>query len=157
MNKITPCLWFDGTAEQAARFYVSLFANSRMLTPAGPTPDVAAPPVMVVCEIAGQPLQLLNGGPHYQLTPAFSLSVACEDQQEVDRYWQALLTGGGEESMCGWLTDRFGVSWQIVPKRLGELMGDPDRKKAQRVTDAMLKMKKLVVADLEAAANGGRA
>ena len=152
MSKITPCLWFDGTGEQAARFYVSLFANSRMITPAEPTPDGAPPPVMVVCEIAGQTLYLLNGGPHYQLSPAFSLSVDCADQDEVDRYWEALLADGGEESMCGWLTDRFGVSWQIVPQRLGELMGDPDREKAQRVTEAMLKMRKLVIADLEAAA-----
>lgn len=155
MQKITPCLWFDGQAETAARFYVGLFENSRMITPTAPTPEGQRQPVMVVANIAGQEVQLLNGGPRYTLSPAFSLSVTCEDQAEVDRYWDALLADGGEQSMCGWLTDRFGVSWQIVPKRLIDLMGDPDRAKAQRVTDAMLKMKKLVVADLEAAADAG--
>ncbi|MBU1175705.1 MAG: VOC family protein [Alphaproteobacteria bacterium] len=154
MNKITPCLWFHADGEAAARFYVDLFANSKMITPETPTPQGAPPPVMVVAEIAGQQMQFLNGGPHYTLSPAFSLSVNCVDQDEVDHYWAALLADGGREDMCGWLTDRFGVSWQIVPRRLIELMGDPDHAKAQRVTEAMLKMRKLIVADLEAAAKG---
>lgn len=152
MDKITPCIWFDNDGETAARFYASLFADSKVLFPAEPTPQGAPPPLMVICEIAGQRLQFLNGGPHYILTPAFSLSVSCEDQDEVDRYWNALIADGGQEGECGWLIDRWGVSWQIVPKRLLALMGDPDREKAGRVTEAMLKMKKLVIADLEAAA-----
>lgn len=154
MNKVTPCLWFDGNGEEAARFYAGLFANSKVSNPASPTPEGAKPPVMVTCTIAGQDLLFLNGGPHYTLSPAFSLSVNCADQAEVDRYWDALIADGGEESMCGWLVDRFGVSWQIVPQRLIELMSDPDRAKAQRVTEAMLKMKRIIVADLEAAHAG---
>ena len=152
MSKITPCLWFDSEGEAAARFYVSLFANSRLLSPTAPTPEGAPPPVVVEFEVAGQRVQIINGGPHYKLTPAFSLSVSCADQEEVDRYWTALIADGGEEGMCGWLTDRFGVSWQIVPRRLIELMGDRDAEKVRRVTEAMLKMRRLVVADLEAAA-----
>ena len=154
MNKITPCLWFEKDGEKAARFYAGLFANSRVLMPAEPTPEGAPPPVMVVAEIAGQKLQFLNGGPNYKLSPAFSLSVLCEDQAEVDTYWEALIADGGKQSMCGWLEDRFGVSWQIVPKRLMELMGAPDRAAAQRATEAMLKMQKIVIADLEAAFDG---
>ncbi|HEY8594629.1 MAG TPA: VOC family protein [Devosiaceae bacterium] len=153
MRKITPCLWFESEGEAAARFYVSLFAGSRMISPKEATPDDGPTPLVVECEIAGQPVQIINGGPHYSLSPAFSLSVSCADQQEVDRYWDALVADGGAESQCGWLVDRWGVSWQIVPRRLIELMGDPDREKARRVTDAMLGMRKLVVADLEAAAN----
>lgn len=153
MQKITPCLWFDSKAEEAARFYVSLFANSRMLTPTIPTLDDAPVPLVVECEVAGQRLQFINGGPHYTQTPAFSLSVICEDQAEVDRYWQALTADGGEESMCGWLLDRWGVSWQIVPRRLIELVNNPDRTKGTRVNQAMLKMKKIIVADLESAAS----
>lgn len=154
MATITPCLWFDGNAEAAARFHCSLFPDSRVTSPAGPTPEGAPPPVVVTWEVNGQKLMGINGGPQYALTPAFSLSVIVDTQQEVDRLWEALTADGGEESMCGWLVDRFGVSWQIVPKRLTELMGDPDRAAAQRATDAMLKMKKLVVADLEAAFAG---
>lgn len=153
MRKITPCLWFESEGEAAARFYVSLFAGSRMISPKEATPDGGPSPLVVEFEIAGQPVQIINGGPHYSLSPAFSLSVSCADQQEVDRYWDALVADGGAESQCGWLVDRWGVSWQIVPRRLIELMGDPDREKARRVTDAMLGMRKLVVADLEAAAN----
>lgn len=153
MPKITPCLWFEREGEAAARFYVSLFAGSRMISPKEATPDGGPSPLVVEFEIAGQPVQIINGGPHYSLSPAFSLSVSCADQQEVDRYWDALVADGGAESQCGWLVDRWGVSWQIVPRRLIELMGDPDREKARRVTDAMLGMRKLVVADLEAAAN----
>jgi predicted 3-demethylubiquinone-9 3-methyltransferase (glyoxalase superfamily) len=153
MQKVTPFLWFEKDAEQAARFYVSLFANSRMISPAEPTPEGVSPPMVVTCEIAGQPLQMLNGGSHQKLSPAFSLSVSCEDQEEVDRYWDALTADGGTESQCGWLIDAWGVSWQIVPKRLGELLGNPDPEKARKATEAMLGMQKLVIADLEAAAN----
>lgn len=153
MNKITPFLWFESGGEDAARFYVSLFANSKMISPVEPTPDGVPASMMVVCETAGQRIQILNGGPHYQLNPAFSLSVSCKDQDEIDRYWNALTANGGEESQCGWLVDRWGVSWQIVPARLGELLGNPDREKAGKATEAMLKMKKLIIADLEAAMN----
>lgn len=154
MNRITPCLWFDGDAEAAARFYCGLFSDARMITPQSPTPEGSAGPVMVVWEMNGQHVQGLNGGPSYKLSPAFSFSVEVDGQTEVDHYWNALLADGGRESMCGWLEDRFGVSWQIVPVQLLQLLGDPDPAKAQRVTEAMLKMKKIVVADLEAAHRG---
>ncbi len=151
---ITPCLWFDGNAEEAARFHCSLFPNSKVTTPASPTPAGQQPPVVVTWQIDGQKMMGINGGPNYSLSPSFSLAVIVEDQAEVDRLWNALTADGGSESMCGWCEDRFGVSWQIVPKRLNELMGDPDPARAQRVTQAMLKMKKLIVADLEAAHAG---
>jgi predicted 3-demethylubiquinone-9 3-methyltransferase (glyoxalase superfamily) len=154
MKAINPCMWFDNQAEAAARFYVSLFEGSRVITPATPTPAGAPPPVMVVFEIFGQRVMAINGGPSYALSPAFSFYVDCDSQAEVDRYWQALLADGGEESRCGWLVDRFGVSWQVIPARLGELMGDQDRGKAGRVRDAMLKMRKIIVADLQAAHEG---
>lgn len=154
MKSITPCLWFENQGETAARYYVSLFADSRMISPSEPTPQGAPPPVMVVFEIAGQRVMAINGGPDFRLDEAFSFFVDCDDQAEVDRYWELLTADGGAESMCGWLRDRFGVSWQIIPRRLGELMSDPDPEKAQRVTEAMLKMKKIVVAELEEAHGG---
>lgn len=154
MSNITPCLWFDGNAEKAAKFHCSLFEDSRVITPSSPTAEGADEPVVVVWEVNGQRLMGINGGPTYQLSPAFSLSVEVDGQAEVDRLWSALTADGGKESMCGWLEDRFGVSWQIVPKRLIELMSDPDREKAQRVNEAMLKMRKIIVADLEAAHAG---
>lgn len=153
-TNITPCLWFDGNAEAAARFHCSLFPNSRITNPQTPTPEGGQPPVVVTWEVDGQKMMGINGGPQYQLSPAFSLAVIVPDQAEVDRLWNALTADGGAESMCGWCEDRFGVSWQIVPKQLNELMSDPDPEKAQRVTQAMLKMKKLIVADLEAAHAG---
>jgi predicted 3-demethylubiquinone-9 3-methyltransferase (glyoxalase superfamily) len=154
MSKVSPCLWFDANAEEAARFYVSLFPDSRMISPGASTPREAGPPVMVVFELEGRRVMGINGGPTYKLGPAFSMFVDCADQAEVDRYWVVLTADGGRESRCGWLEDRFGVSWQIVPRRLGELMGDPDRERAERVRQAMFKMSKLVVADLEAAYRG---
>lgn len=150
MSKITPCLWFDGNAEEAARFHCGIFENSKMITPAEPTPAGQTEPVVVVWEVHGQRLMGLNGGKSYKLSPAFSLSVDVDGQAEVDHYWNALLADGGKESMCGWLEDRFGVSWQIVPKQLLNLMGDPDPEKAERVRQAMFKMRKIIVADLEA-------
>ena len=145
MQKITPCLWFNGRAEEAANFYVSLFKNSRI---------VSASPMMVVFELDGLQIQLLNGGPTFTLNEAFSLSVSCADQAEVDRLWNALIADGGAESQCAWLKDRFGVSWQIVPARLGQLMSDPDKEKAGRVMQAMLQMKKIDIAGLERAYAG---
>ena len=158
MSKITPVLWFDGQAEEAADFYVSLLPNSRIDnvgrspgdTPSGPEGTV----LTVDFTLAGQPIQILNGGPDFKLNEAFSLSVDCADQAEVDRLWDALTANGGQESVCGWLKDRYGVSWQIVPHRMKELFADPDPDRARRAMEAMLKMVKLDVAELERAADG---
>ena len=154
MLKITPFLWFDNQAEDAAKLYVSIFPNSKITsvsryTEAGPGQPGAAMTVQI--ELDGLPVTLLNGGPVYRPTEAFSFSVSCEDQSEVDRYWAAL-TDGGEEGQCGWLKDRYGFSWQIVPRALMEVIGQPDRAKAQRAMQAMFQMKKLDVAKLRAAA-----
>lgn len=155
MSRITPFLWFDDQAEKAAEFYVSVFPNSKItgLTRYGETGPGKAGSVMTVSfELDGLPVTALNGGPYFKLSEAFSMSVDCADQAEVDRYWDKLLDGG-EPSQCGWLKDRFGLSWQIVPRALPRLLADPDRAKAQRVMAAMLKMIKLDVAALEAAAD----
>jgi predicted 3-demethylubiquinone-9 3-methyltransferase (glyoxalase superfamily) len=156
MPKITPWLWFDTEGEEAARFYVSLFPNSRITSishygEAGPGPRGTA--MTVAFELDGRELAILNGGPSHQLSEAFSLMVECADQDEVDRYWNAL-SEGGAEGPCGWLKDRFGVSWQIVPAALMRLIGDPDPERAQRAMKAMLGMSKIVIAELEAAADG---
>jgi predicted 3-demethylubiquinone-9 3-methyltransferase (glyoxalase superfamily) len=158
MLKITPFLWFDTQAEEAARFYVSLFPNSRMGTisrygEAGPGPAGSA--MTVSFELDGLPVTALNGGPTYAFTEALSFSVACEDQAEVDRYWTALTANGGQEGPCAWLKDRWGFSWQIVPKALPELLTDPDRARAYRAMQAMLKMKKIDIATLREAADAG--
>jgi predicted 3-demethylubiquinone-9 3-methyltransferase (glyoxalase superfamily) len=158
MLKISPFLWFDDQAEDAANLYVDVFPNSRILKvvrngEAAPGPTGAV--LTVQFELDGLPVTALNGGPrHYQFTEAFSLSVICEDQAEVDRYWSALTAHGGAESRCGWLRDRFGLSWQIVPKALPRLLGDPDRGRANRAMQAMLGMRRLDIAALEAAAAG---
>lgn len=157
MLKITPFLWFDDQAEDAARFYVSVFPNSRITnvsryTDAGPGEPGKA--MTVQLELDGLPVTFLNGGPaHHHFTEAFSFSVQCEDQAEVDRYWAAL-TEGGEESQCGWLKDRYGVSWQIVPVEFFEMIPDPDSAKAQRVMRAMMSMSKLDLAELKRAYAG---
>ncbi len=153
MQKITTFLWFDHQAEEAVNLYVSLFADSRIneVTRYGEnTPGVAGQVMTVNFTLAGQEYIALNGGPHYQFTPALSLFVKCESQAEVDRLWEKL-TEGGKEVQCGWLQDRYGLSWQIVPTRLLELMSDPDPMKAGRVTQAMLKMIKIDTAILEQA------
>jgi predicted 3-demethylubiquinone-9 3-methyltransferase (glyoxalase superfamily) len=160
MAKITPVLWFDGKAEEAARFYVTLLPNSHVDnvgkspadTPSGPEGTV----LTVDFTLAGQRFQGLNGGPDFKFTEAISFSIDCEDQAEVDRLWSALTTNGGEESVCGWLKDRFGLSWQIIPRRLPELLADPDPQRARRAMEAMLKMVKIDVAELERAADGVR-
>lgn len=157
-SKIKPCLWFDGKAEEAARFYVSLLPGSQVdavwrnsiETPGGKPGDV----LLVEFTLAGQGYQALNGGPVYQFTPAISLSVDCADQAEVDRLWEAL-SEGGEPVQCGWLRDRYGLSWQIVPAGLLRMMKDPDTAKVRRVTETMLGMVKLDVAALERAYRGG--
>ena len=155
MQKITPFLWFDDLAEEAARFYVSLFDDSEITDvtryPEGAPGEPGA--VMTVgFRIAGQEFTALNGGPQFPFTEAVSLYVHCEDQDEVDRFWSQL-TEGGEESQCGWLKDRYGLSWQIVPDRLGELLGDPDPARAQAAMQAMLQMSKIDIKVLEDAAN----
>lgn len=142
---VTPFLWFEHGAEEAARFYASLFQGSRVKS---------AGPASVAFNLAGQDFIALNGGPTYRLTPAYSMFVEVDAQDDVDRLWAALTADGGEESRCGWLVDRFGLSWQIIPKRLPQLLRHKDPKVAQRAMQAMLKMQKIDVAELEAAAKG---
>ena len=154
MQHITPCLWFDTEGEDAARFYTSVFPNSKILEvtrygSAGPRPEGMV--MTVSFELDGQRFIALNGGPDFTFNEAISLEVSCDDQEEVDRYWSTL-SEGGEEGPCGWLKDKFGVSWQIVPRILGELISDPDREKSQRVMAAMLKMRKIEIDELERAA-----
>jgi len=132
-DKVTPFLWFDSKAEEAARFYVSLFANSKI---------TSASPMSVTFELDGRAFFALNGGPSYQLSPAFSMYVSCKDQAEIDYFWDALLSDGGEASRCGWLVDRFGLSWQVIPEELPQIISDP------RGLQAMLKMTKLDLAAL---------
>lgn len=155
MSTLATCLWFDGNADEAVKHYLSIFPNSRR-TGGGEYgesgPGEAGSTLMVTFELDGMPFMALNGGPTYQFTPAVSFVVNCVDQDEVDHYWDGLLDGG-QAMQCGWLTDRFGVSWQIVPQRLGELMSDADAARANRVMAAMLQMVKLDVAQLEAAAS----
>jgi predicted 3-demethylubiquinone-9 3-methyltransferase (glyoxalase superfamily) len=155
MSKITPCLWFDGTAEEAARLYVSLLGDSRIdsviHSPADNPSTPAGAAVMVDFTLAGRPFKGLNGGPQFPFTEAVSFFVDCVDQTEVDRLWQALTADGGSPGRCGWLKDRFGVSWQIVPCQLGEMLTDPDRARAGRAMEAMLKMSKIDVSELRRA------
>jgi len=153
MEKLATCLWFDGKAEEAAKFYTSVFDDSFIgtVTYYGEGSMGASGTVMtVIFNLAGQEFMALNGGPQYKLTPAISLMVYCRDQVEVDHYWERL-SEGGEKSVCGWLTDRFGVSWQVIPTILGKLLGDADSRKVQNVTRAMLQMTKLDIAVLQAA------
>jgi predicted 3-demethylubiquinone-9 3-methyltransferase (glyoxalase superfamily) len=156
MQRITPCLWFDDQAEEAAAFYTGIFRNSRIVSvsrygEAGREVHGKAPgTVMVVAfELDGQAFTALNGGPVFKFNEAISLQVSCESQEEVDYYWEKLSMGGDEAAQqCGWLKDRYGVSWQIVPRVLGELIGDPDPEKSQRTMRAMLQMKKIDIAGL---------
>lgn len=147
--KVRTCLWFDGRGEEAAEFYVSLLPDSRIESVTRPTPD--GPPLVVEFTLAGAPYMALNGGPHFTLSPAVSIAVRTEGQEETDRLWNALIADGGEESQCAWLTDRFGVSWQIVPDALVRMMAADDRRAATRATQAMLKMKKIDIEALQAA------
>lgn len=157
MQKVVPCLWFDGDAEEAARFYVSLLPNSsidRILKAPAESPSGPAGMVLTVeFTLAGMQYVGLNGGPQFPFTEAVSFQIHCEDQAEVDRLWEAL-TDGGSEVACGWLEDRFGLSWQIVPKRMLELLNDPDINRARRAQEAMMKMIKIDIAEVERAANG---
>jgi predicted 3-demethylubiquinone-9 3-methyltransferase (glyoxalase superfamily) len=154
MNTITPCLWFDTEGEDAANFYTSVFPNSKIVDVAryGEAGPRAAGTVMTVSfELDGQKFVALNGGPDFSFNEAISFQVSCETQAEVDAYWSKL-SEGGEEGPCGWLKDKFGLSWQIIPTALPRLLGDPDREKSQRVMQAMLSMKKIEVDALERAA-----
>ena len=156
-QKITTFLWFDANAEEAARFYTSIFKDSRIVSTArygdaGPGPKGSV--MTVKFELEGQEFLALNGGPHFTFTEAISLLVNCESQQEVDEMWSKLLAGGGQESQCGWLKDRFGLSWQVTPTRLPELIADPDPQKAKRAMEAMMTMKKIDIARLEQAVAG---
>jgi predicted 3-demethylubiquinone-9 3-methyltransferase (glyoxalase superfamily) len=161
MKPLTTCLWFDTRAEEAARFYVSIFEDSELgeITRYGAVgQDVHGKPegsVMTVSfRIHGQEFVGLNGGPQFKFDEAISFQIFCDTQEEVDRYWQELGAGGGQPGPCGWIKDRFGLSWQVIPNRLMELMGDKDRKKAGRAMEAMLKMGKIEIAALERAAAG---
>jgi predicted 3-demethylubiquinone-9 3-methyltransferase (glyoxalase superfamily) len=156
MDRITPCLWFDTEAEEAAQFYTSVFPSSRIVHvsrygSAGPRPEGMV--MEVEFELDGRSFLALNGGPDFTFTEAISLQADCKDQDEVDRLWETL-SEGGEEGPCGWLKDRYGVSWQIVPSVMYELIADPDPERAQRAVAAMLQMKKLVIEELERAADG---
>jgi len=154
--RMYPCLWFDGEAEEAARFYADLLPDSHVDkvwrtpadTPAGPAGQV----LTVDFTVAGQRLQGLNGGPEFRFNEAVSFVIECDDQAEVDRLWEAFTADGGEPGPCGWVKDRFGLSWQVVPRRLNELLDDPDTDRARRAMEAMLQMGKIEVAELELAA-----
>jgi predicted 3-demethylubiquinone-9 3-methyltransferase (glyoxalase superfamily) len=157
MNKISPFLWFDTQAEEAAKFYVSIFENARLgkITRYGEGGPGPAGTVMTAeFELEGQSFIALNGGPQFQFSEAVSFSVDCGSQEEVDRYWDQLTADGGQPGPCGWLKDKFGLSWQINPRILGQLLADPDRAKAKRVMDAMLQMKKIDIPALQRAAEG---
>jgi predicted 3-demethylubiquinone-9 3-methyltransferase (glyoxalase superfamily) len=154
VQKITPFLWFDNNAEEAMEFYTSVFKNSKVgrvtLYPEG-SPGPAGTVMIATFQIEGQEFAVLNGGPAFKFTEAISFVVNCETQEEVDEYWKKLTAGGGQEVECGWLKDKFGLSWQIVPSILVNLMGDKDREKAKRVMQAMLKMKKIDIEGLKRA------
>lgn len=145
MQKITPFLWFDGNLEEVVNFYVSVFPNARV---------ERVNPMTAAFVIEGQDFLALNGGPQFKFNEAVSFFIRCETQDEIDYFWQHLTADGGNESRCGWLKDRFGLSWQVVPNALSDYLGGPDRAKAQRVMEAMLKMTKIDIAALQAASLG---
>lgn len=161
MSKITPCIWFNGGVEEAGEFYASLLPDSRVEavnrspteTPSGPKGQV----LTVIVTIAGQRFCLLNGGPMFPQSEAVSFMIETEDQAETDRLWDAITGNGGQESVCGWCKDKWGVSWQVTPKRLLELTTDPDQEKASRAMAAMMQMKKIDIAAVERAAEGAGA
>lgn len=155
---ISPCLWYDGQAESAAEFYVAAFPNSHidsvMKSGGGWPGGKAGDTILVSFSIAGQQFQAVNGGPNVPFNEAVSLSIACKDQAEVDRYWDALIADGGEAIQCGWLKDKYGVRWQVVPTVLMEMMQDKNREKANRAMGAMMQMVKLDIATLKRAYDG---
>ncbi len=153
MDAFTTCLWFDTQGEEAAKFYTSIFPNSSvgLVTPY-PSGEQVGQTMTVDFVLNGSKFVALNGGPEFRFNESISFMVPCADQAEIDRYWTALTEDGGEESMCGWLKDRFGASWQVVPAQIDELLARSDPAQAERVTQALFQMKKIVIADLEAAA-----
>jgi predicted 3-demethylubiquinone-9 3-methyltransferase (glyoxalase superfamily) len=156
MSKITPFLWFDNNAEEAVHFYTSIFPNSKIGKVARYTegsPGEVGSVMTIEFELDGQPFIALNGGPHFQFNEAVSFSISCDSQEEVDYYWEKL-TEGGKEVQCGWLADKFGLPWQVNPKIIGELLSDPDKGKAARVMQAMMKMIKIDIAELQRAYDG---
>ena len=157
MGKITTCLWFDTEAEEAAKFYCSVFKNSKITrishySEAGPRPKGSV--LMVAFELDGRPFTALNAGPQHKFSEAISFQIYCDSQDEVDCYWNRLTADGGSENVCGWLRDKFGLSWQVVPNRLIELMTGSDAAKAKRAAEAMFRMKKIDIAAIEQAAKG---
>lgn len=149
-QKIVTFLWFNDQAEEAMNFYISLFDNAKIVS----VSRVGGKVLACTFELAGQQFMALNGGPQFAFTEAVSLFIKCNSQEEVDHYWNKLIADGGKEGQCGWLKDKFGLSWQVVPTRMGELLGDPDPGRSGRAMQAMMQMKKLIVADLEKAADG---
>lgn len=157
MQKITPFLWFDEEAEEAMNFYTSVFEDSKVIGVSRygeAFPGKAGKVMIATFEIEGQRFTALNGGPRFKFNEAISFEIDCETQEEVDYLWEGLTAGGGEPGMCGWLKDKYGLSWQVVPRILGELMTDEDREKAKRVTEAMLSMRKIEIAELQRAYEG---
>jgi predicted 3-demethylubiquinone-9 3-methyltransferase (glyoxalase superfamily) len=157
MQSIDPCLWFDNQAEEAAKFYTSIFPNSRIIRTAYYSENMPLPAGTVLTvsfEIQGQRYLALNGGPQFKFSEAVSLMVRCEDQAELDSYWAKLLAGGGQESQCGWLKDKFGFSWQVAPANVDELVGGGTPEQSARVMAAVMKMVKLDIAAMEAAFHG---
>ncbi len=158
MPRITPCLWYDGRAREAAEFYASVFPDCEVvggsLAPGDNPSTKAGEELMVTFTIAGQTFTALNGGPQFPFTEAISLEIDCADQAEADRYWDALVEGGGEHSQCGWLKDRFGVSWQVIPRGIGDYLGGPDPEGRARAMGAMLRMTRLDVEELRRAYEG---
>ena len=145
VSKVSPFLMFNGPVDEPVKLYTSIFKNSKV---------ASVNPMSATFELEGLEILAFNGGDHFKFTHGFSFFVKCKDQAEVDYYWNAFLEAGGKESQCGWLTDKFGLSWQIIPDALGRYLGDANREKANRATQAMLKMQKIIVADLEKAFNG---
>ncbi|MDR6943462.1 VOC family protein [Mucilaginibacter pocheonensis] len=154
MQKITPCLWFDGKVKEAIDFYTSVFKNSKILEISyygEAHPQMAGEILVAKFVLEGQELMILNGGPAFKLTEAISLSVDCKTQEEIDFYWETLIAGGGQESQCGWLKDKFGLSWQISTSELNEMLKDKDAKKANNVMSALMKMVKIDIKALRSA------
>ena len=151
--ELTTCLWFNGNARQAAIFYTSIFPDSSIadnwIAPTDTPGNKQGEEIVVNFTIFGRPFIGLNGGPQFPHSEAISFQIPCADQAEIDQYWEILIAGGGQESQCGWLKDKFGLSWQIIPKQLGECLGNPDPEKAGRAMAAMMQMKKIIVKDLE--------
>lgn len=153
MQKITPFLWFDTQAREAAKFYTTVFKDSSIKSPVELNDTPSGNVEVITIELFGQEFTLMSAGPEFKFNEAISFVINCKDQEEVDYYWEQLTSDGGEESQCGWLKDKFGVSWQVVPHQLNELLSDPNPKKAQAAMKEMLRMKKMVISELEQAAD----